>query len=70
MRFRGCRCTKCTQSTVDTKDIKLMLEKLNSTKVHEVKTEAAFKTVNLFGQDLPEAMELSINYAYKDSGRH
>ena len=54
---------------MDTKDIKLMLEKLSSTKVHEVKTEAAIKTVNLCGQDLPEALELSINYAYKDSGR-
>ena len=54
---------------MDTKDIKLMLEKLTSTKVHEVSTEAAVKTVNLCGQDLPEEMELSINYAYKDSGR-
>ena len=69
MRCRGCRCTKCTQLLVDTKDIKLMLEKLRSAKVLEIKTEAAVKTVNLFGQDLPEALELSINHAYKDSGR-
>ena len=59
----------CRRLTVDTKDIKLMLEKLSSTKVHEVSTETALKTVNLCGQDLPEALELSINYAYKDSGR-
>ena len=48
---------------MDTKDIKLSLEKLSSAKVHEVKTEAALKSVNLCGQDLPEALELSINYA-------
>ena len=54
---------------MDTKDIKKMLEKLSSTKVHEVSTDTAPKTVNLCGQDLPEEMELSINYAYKDSGR-
>ena len=53
----------------DAKDIKSMLEKLNLKKIHEVSTEAAVKTVNLCGQDLPEAMELSISYAYKDSGR-
>ena len=47
-----------------------MLEKLSSTKVHEVSTQdTALKTVNLCGQDLPEEMEISINYAYKDSGR-
>ena len=54
---------------MNTKDIKLMLKKLTSTKVHEVSTEAAVKTVNICGQDLPEVMDLSINYAYKDSGR-
>ena len=54
---------------MDTKDIKLLLEKLSSAKVHEVKTEAAVKSVNLCGQDLLEALELSIDYAYKDSGR-
>ena len=47
----------------------MMLEKLSSTKVHEVSTETALKTVNLCGQDLPEEMDLSISYAYKDSGR-
>ena len=47
-----------------------MLEKLSSTRVHEVLTQdTALKIVNLCGQDLPEEMELSINYAYKDSGR-
>ena len=45
-----------------------MLERLNSTKIH-VSMDAALKTINLCGQDLPEEMELSINYAYKDSGR-
>ena len=47
-----------------------MLEMLSSTKIHEVSTQdTALNTVNLCGQDLPEEMELSINYAYKDSGR-
>ena len=46
-----------------------MLEKLSTAKVHEVSTDAAVKTVNLCGQDLLEEMELSINYAYKDSGQ-
>ena len=66
---RGCRLTNCTQIKVETKDIKKMLEKLSSTKVNEVSTDTTLKTVNLYGQDLPEEMELSINYAYKDSGR-
>ena len=74
-RCRGCRCTKCIQLTIDTtqlkkdtKDVKSILEKLDK-KVLAISTEAAVKTVNLCGQDLPEAMKLSINYAYKDSGR-
>ena len=46
-----------------------MLEKLSTTKVHEVSTDTTLKAVNLCGQELPEKMELSINYAYKDSGR-
>ena len=47
-----------------------MLEKLSSTKFHEVSTQdTTIKTVNLCGKDLPEEMELSINYTYKDSGR-
>ena len=68
-RCKGCTCPKCKQLTVDTKDNKMMLEKLSTAKVHEVSTDTAVKTVNLCGQDLPEEMELSINYAYKDSGR-
>ena len=68
LQCRGCSCPKCKQLTVDTRDIKMMLEKLSTTKVHEVSTDTAVKTVNLCGQDLPEEMELSINYAYKDSG--
>ena len=46
-----------------------MLEKQSLTSIHKVLTDAALKTVNLCGQDLPEELELSINYAYKDSGR-
>ena len=47
-----------------------MLEKLSTTKVHEVSTQdTTVKTVNLCGQDIAEEMELSINYTYKDSGR-
>ena len=47
-----------------------MLEKLSSTKVHEVSTQdTTVKSVNLCGQDLAEELELSINYTYKDSGR-
>ena len=47
-----------------------MLEKLSSTKIHEVSTQdTAVKSVNLCGQDIAEEMELSINYTYKDSGR-
>ena len=47
-----------------------MLEKLSSTKVHEVSTQDTnVKSINLCGQDIAEEMELSINYAYKDSGR-
>ena len=46
------------------------LDKLSSTKVHKVSAQdTTLKTVNLCGQDLTEEMELSINYAYKDSGR-
>ena len=69
LRCRGCTCPKCKQLTVDTRDIKMMLEKLSIAKVHEVSTDRAVKTVNLCRQDLPEEMELSINYAYKDSGQ-
>ena len=47
-----------------------MLEKLSSTKVHEVLTQdTTVKSVNLWGQDVAEEMELIINFAYKDSGR-
>lgn len=47
-----------------------MLEKLSTTKVHEVSTqETSVKSVNLCGQDIAEEIELTINYAYKDSGR-
>ena len=46
------------------------LEKLSTTKVHEVSTqETSVKSVNLCGQDIAEEMELNINYTYKDSGR-
>ena len=72
----GCRCTNCVQIKADTKsvkedvkEVKKMLERLSSTKIHEVSMDTTLKTVNLCGQDLPEEMELSINYAYKDSGR-
>ena len=71
-----CRCTNCIQIKADTKSVKeditvvkKMLEKLSSTKISEVSTDTTLKTVNLCGQDLPEELELSINYAYKDSGR-
>ena len=53
----------------DVEEVKKMLERLSSTKIHEVSTDTTLKTVNLCGQDLPEELELSINYAYKDSGR-
>ena len=69
MCCRGCRCTNSTQIKANTKSIKKMLEKLSTTKVHEVLTDTTLKAVNLCGQDLPEEMELSINYTYKDSGR-
>ena len=46
-----------------------MSEKLSSAKVHEVSTDTTLKTVNLCGKDLPEEVELSINYAFEDSGR-
>ena len=69
MHCRGCRCTNCTQIKAETKDIKKMLEKLSTTKVHEVSTNTALIAVNLCGQALPEVTELSINYTYKDSGR-
>ena len=58
-RCRGCRCTICIQIKTDTKVNKKMLEKLSSTKVHEVSTGTVLKIVNLCGQDLPEEMELS-----------
>ena len=43
---------------------------MNTKKVHEVSThETSVKSVNLCGQDIPEEVELNINYTYKDSGR-
>ena len=50
-----------------------MLEKLDAKKIHEVSTKDSSPTsVNLCGQvgggDIEE-MEMTINYAYKDSGR-
>ena len=43
---------------------------MNTKKVHKVSThETSVKSVNLCGQDIPEEMELNINYTYKDSGR-
>ena len=69
IRCVGCRCTNCIQVKADCRDIKKMLEKLSSTKVHEVSTQDTVKAVNLCGQDVAEELELSINYAYKDSGR-
>ena len=53
----------------DLKEVKKMLERPNSSKIHEVSTFTTLKSVNLCGQDLPEEVELSMNYAYKDSGR-
>ena len=38
-RCVGCRCTNCIQIKTDCRDIKKMLEKLSSTKVHEVSTK-------------------------------
>ena len=35
-RCRGCRCTNCIQIKADPKDIKKMLEKLSTSKFHEV----------------------------------
>ena len=43
---------------------------MNTKKVHKVSThETSVKSVNLCGQDIPEEMDLSIKYTYKDSGR-
>jgi len=67
MRCKGCRRTNCIQIKADTKDIKKMLEKLSTTKIHEVSTDTTLKELNLCGQDLPEEIELSINYTNKDS---
>ena len=65
MRCRGCQCTNCTEIKADTKDIMEMLEKLSTTKYHKVSTDTTPKAVNLCAQDLPEEMELSINYTYR-----
>ena len=47
-----------------------MLKEMHTKRVHEVSvTETSAKYVNLCNQELPEEMELSINYTYKDSGR-
>ena len=58
-RCVGCRCTNCVQIKADTKsvkedvkEVKKMLEKLSSTKIHEVSTDTTLKTENLCGQDL------------------
>ena len=54
----------------DCREINKMLEKLSTTKVHEVSTqETSVKLVNLCGQDIAEEMELTMTYIYKDSGR-
>ena len=47
-----------------------MLEKLSTTKVHEVSTqESSVKSINHCGPDIAEEMDLTINYTYKDSER-
>ena len=47
-----------------------MLEKLSTTKLHEVSTqETSVKSVNLCGQDNTVEMELTINYTFNDSER-
>ena len=43
---------------------------MHTKKVHEVSmNETSTKSVNLCSQELPEEVEMSINYTYKDSGR-
>ena len=43
---------------------------MNMKRVHEVSvTDTSTKSVNLCSQELPEEVELSINYIYKDSCR-
>ena len=66
-RCVGCRCSNCVQIKTDTKsvkedvkEVKKMLEKMSSTKIHEVSTDTTLKTVNLCGQDLPEKMLIRI----------
>merc|ERR1712240_913301 len=65
-----CRCTNCTQVKSDCQKIKKLLKEMHTKKVHEVsKNETSVKSVNLCNQELPEEVELNINYTYKYSGR-
>ena len=69
-RCVGCRCINCTQVKSDCQEIKKMLKEMYTKRVHEVSTnETTVKSVNLCNQELPEEVELNINYTYKDSGR-
>ena len=66
----GCRCTNCTQVKSDCQEIKKMLKEMHTKRIHYVSNnETSVKSVNLCNQELPEEVELSINYTYKDSGR-
>ena len=43
---------------------------MNTKKVNEVSTqETSVKSVNLCNQEIPEEVEMRINYTYKDYGR-
>ena len=69
-RYVGCRFTDSIQVKSDCQEIKKMLKEMNTKKVHEVSmNETSAKSINLCNQELPEEMEMSINYTYKDSGR-
>ena len=69
-RCVGCRFTNWVKVKSDCQEIKKMLKEMHTKKVCEVSmNETSIKSVNLCSQELPEEVEMSINYTYKDSGR-